>query len=110
VPFPDTETAWSAHHPRAWNLQARRVPRISSFHGIVIAMYYKEHGRPHFHARFAEHDASIAIDNLEILQGALPPRSLTLVREWARLHRDALEVNWARARSGWPLLSIEPLP
>lgn len=106
----ESETARSAHHRRAGNRQVQRVPRISSFHGIVVAMYYKEHGRPHFHARLAEHDASIAIDNLDILQGALPHKSLTLVREWARLHRDELEANWLRARSGRPLLSIEPLP
>jgi hypothetical protein len=86
------------------------MPRISSFHGIVIAMYYKEHGRAHFHARYAEHDASIAIDNLDILEGSLPRKSLTLVRQWARLHRDELEANWVRARNQRQLLSIEPLP
>ncbi len=73
-------------------------------------MYYKEHGQPHFHARYAEHDASIAIDGLGVLQGFLPQKTLTLVREWARLHRNELEVNWIRARSGRPLLWIEPLP
>ena len=102
--------ARSAHHARVRNLQGRRMPRISSFHGIVIAMYYKEHGRPHFHARYAEHDASIAIDDLGVLQGSLPQRSMALVREWARFHREELEVNWERARREQPLLSIEPLP
>ena len=29
------------------------VPRISEFYGIVIAMYYREHGMPHFHATYA---------------------------------------------------------
>lgn len=86
------------------------VPRISCFHGIVITMFYKEHGRPHFHARYAEHNASIAIDNLDVLEGRLPVKSLALVRKWARLHRDELEVNWVRTRSGQPLLSIDPLP
>jgi hypothetical protein len=52
------------------------MPRISAFYGIVIAMYYEEHGLPHFHARYAEHDASIAIDTLEILGGSLPRRAL----------------------------------
>lgn len=73
-------------------------------------MYFKEHGRPHFHARYAEHDASIAIDNLDVLQGSLPDKNLALVREWARLHCEELEANWARARNGQPLRSIEPLP
>jgi hypothetical protein len=48
------------------------MPRISSFYGIVIAMYYKEHGPPHFHVRYAEHDASIAIETSEVLGGSLP--------------------------------------
>lgn len=86
------------------------MPRISSFHGIVIAMYYEEHGRPHFHARHAEHTASIAIGNLDVLQGSLPRRHLALVREWARLHRAELETNWERARCEQPLLTIDPLP
>ena len=76
---------------RAWSLQVRSVPRISSFYGIIVTMYYKEHGRPHFHARYAEHDVSIAIDDLSILQGSLPGRSLALVRRWARLHREEIE-------------------
>jgi len=86
------------------------MPRISAFHGIVIAMYYEEHGRPHFHARYAEHDASIAIDDLEVLQGYLPKRRVALVKEWARVHREELEINWERARCDQPLLMITPLP
>ncbi len=73
-------------------------------------MYYEEHGRPHFHARYAEHDASIAIDTLAILQGSLPSKTLALVREWTKLHREELQANWERARKEQPLLSIEPLP
>jgi len=87
-----------------------RMPRISSFHGIVVAMYYEEHGRPHFHARYAEHDASIAVDDLELLGGSLPPRKLALVRDWADQHREELSANWERARDDQPLASIDPLP
>ena len=87
----------------------RRVPRISSFYGIVIAMYYDEHGRPHFHAHYAEHKASIAIDTLEVLGGSLPRRALAFVREWAEQHRDELDANWERARDEEPLEPIEPL-
>ena len=28
------------------------VPEISKFLGIVIAMYFKDHGPPHFHAKY----------------------------------------------------------
>jgi Domain of unknown function (DUF4160) len=50
------------------------VPRISEFYGIAIAMYYAEHGVPHFHALYAGEDASIAIGSLEVLAGSLPDR------------------------------------
>jgi hypothetical protein len=86
------------------------VPRISSFHGVVITMYYEEHGVPHFHAHCAERDASISIARLEVLAGSLPPRVLMLVLRWARLHRDELQANWERARRDDPLQSIDPLP
>ena len=86
------------------------MPELSRFYGIVVGMYYREHGVPHFHARLAEHDASIAIEDLSVLEGSLPPRALRLVREWAALHRVELEQNWRRARAEDPLSEIDPLP
>ena len=86
------------------------MPRLSVFYGIVIAMYYREHGVPHFHATYGEHRASIAIDGLEILGGSLPARAYGFVREWAELHHDELVANWHRARNAQPLEPIEPLP
>jgi hypothetical protein len=35
--------------------------RISSFYGIIIAMYYDDHLPPHFHARYGEFDAQVLI-------------------------------------------------
>ena len=87
-----------------------RVPRISAFYGIVIAMYFDEHGVPHFHARYAGQRASVAIATLEVLAGSLPERALRLVHEWAALHRGELEENWLRARDELPLEPIAPLP
>jgi hypothetical protein len=86
------------------------VPRISAFHGIVIAMYYREHGIPHFHAIHGEHVAAIAIATLEAIEGSLPPRATQLVRTWAQDHRAELEENWRRARLDLPLEPIAPLP
>jgi hypothetical protein len=86
------------------------VPRISYFYGIAIWMYWNEgaHARPHFHARYAGHAASVDFAG-ELIAGTLPRRALTLVREWARLHDEELEANWERARRDEPLLAIEPL-
>jgi Domain of unknown function (DUF4160) len=86
------------------------VPRISVFYGIVITMYYRDHAPPHFHAVYGEHEATIVIATLSVLTGKLPARALRLVREWAELHRSALEANWNAARAREPLSTIEPLP
>lgn len=62
------------------------MPRISSFYGMLIHMYWNEGHHPvaHFHAEYAEHKASVAFDG-RILGGSLPPRCRRLVREWAQL-------------------------
>ena len=86
------------------------MPRISQFYGIVIAMYYAEHGVPHFHARYSGQEAVIGIETLEVLAGSLPDQALRLVREWASLHRAELDLDWQRARASQPLEPIAPLP
>ncbi len=86
------------------------MPRISAFYGIVIAMYFDDHPPPHFHARFGEFEAQIAIGTAEVLHGSLPRRALGLVKEWVELHRSELEADWERARLDQPLANIEPLP
>ncbi|HSR94220.1 MAG TPA: DUF4160 domain-containing protein [Solirubrobacterales bacterium] len=89
------------------------MPRISSFYGITIWMYYDEihHlGRPHFHARYGGAEASVDIALLVVIAGGLPPRAARLVTDWARRHQTELRENWERARGHQPLLQIEPLP
>src|ERR1044072_5535364 len=38
--------------------QERSMPRISSFYGIVIEMYYGDHPPHHFHARYGDRRAT----------------------------------------------------
>ena len=85
------------------------MPEICRFFGIIITMYYNDHTPPHFHARYGRERASIGIDSLQILDGALPPRALGLVMEWAFRHRNELTNDWTLARSHSPLERIEPL-
>ncbi|MBI2204055.1 MAG: DUF4160 domain-containing protein [Candidatus Rokubacteria bacterium] len=85
------------------------MPRISEFYGIVIYMYYRDHGVPHFHAIYGGQEAVISIQSLRVLEGRLPPRALALVRTWGKLHRDALEHDWELARTNRPLQRIRPL-
>jgi hypothetical protein len=86
------------------------LPRLAEFYGIVIYMYHREHGVPHFHAVYAEHEAVIAIRGLRVLEGTLPRRALALVRAWGKLHGEELERDWELARGRRPLRSIAPLP
>jgi len=85
------------------------MPRISEFFGIVIAMYYNDHAPPHFHARYAEHEATFRIDTLALLEGSLPRRATALVLERADAHGPELSEDWDLARSGRPLNRIAPL-
>ena len=85
------------------------MPRISQFYGIAIYIYYRDHAPPHFHAIYGEHDAAIAIATGEILEGSLPSRAASLVRDWTMLHRDALLQDWDLARASRPLNPIPPL-
>ena len=85
------------------------MPTISRFHGISIAMFFDDHGHPHFHARHADGEAKVRIDNLEVLDSTLGRRQLRLILAWAELHQKELDDNWRRARLGETLQEIEPL-
>jgi len=85
------------------------MPEISRFLGIVIRMYHREHMPPHFHAQYAEHEAEITIETLEVIKGSLPNRVLALVVEWAILHRAELRQDWERAVAKQELFRIDPL-
>jgi hypothetical protein len=63
------------------------MPTISAFYGILIQIFWRDHGPPHFHALCAEHEALIDIRTLEVIEGSLPRRALALVLEWASEHR-----------------------
>jgi len=58
--------------------QERKVlimPVIAKFYGIVIKMYFKEHGIPHFHALYEEYNGVFDIEALEMMEGDLPRRA-----------------------------------
>ena len=85
------------------------MPELSRFFGIIIAMYYNDHAPPHFHAKYGDDQASMRIDDGEILDGALGVRTRRLVEEWRILHQSELFEDWVRAQARQPLNKIEPL-
>lgn len=88
------------------------MPVISMFYGIIIRMYLidkQHHHLPHIHAKYAEFEASISIEEGEILVGELPRKQLRLVQAWIELHRDELMADWELAVSGDNPYKIAPL-
>jgi Domain of unknown function (DUF4160) len=69
----------------------------------------QHHNLPHFHAKYAESEASISIEDGEVLAGELPRKQLRLVQAWIELHRDELEADWELAVAGENPYKITPL-
>lgn len=72
------------------------MPVLSRFYGIIIRMYFQqaEHNPPHFHALYSEDMAAIDIQTGDVLEGHLPPKALSMVREWAAIHKKDLLQIW----------------
>ncbi|HEX5583994.1 DUF4160 domain-containing protein [Gaiella sp.] len=62
--------------------------------GIVIAMFFDDHGPPHFHARHAEGSAKVRIDTVEVIDSTLQRRQLRMMLSWAELHQDDETLEW----------------
>jgi hypothetical protein len=79
------------------------MPVIARFYGILIKLYYREHGTPHFHAIYGEFNGVFDIKTLGMIEGDLPPRARRMVREWAdRYQLELLEM--------WKTQQVKKLP
>jgi hypothetical protein len=58
---------------------------------------------------YAEFEASVCIEDGEVLAGEMPRKQLRLVQAWIELHRDELVADWALATSGELPYKIAPL-
>jgi len=70
------------------------MPVIARFYGILIKMYFREHGVAHFHAIYGEYNGVFDLDSLEMMEGDLPNRAQRLVKEWAVVYQDDLLKMW----------------
>lgn len=84
------------------------MPEISRFFGIVVAMLWRDHRPPHFHAFYADHEVTVEIDSGAVT-GYLPARALKLVQEWRKLHKVELLDDWRAAEARQMLKRIAPL-
>lgn len=88
------------------------MPIISMFYWIFIRLYLldnKQHKVPHIHARYADFEASVSIEDGEILAGELHRKQLRLVQAWVELRRDELMADWQLAVNGETPYKIAPL-
>lgn len=85
------------------------MPTISVFYGIVIQMFWREHNPPHFHATYGGEEVIIEIRTLEVMEGAMPRRALSMVLEWAQAHRAELLEDWELCQSKQHPNKIVPL-
>lgn len=85
------------------------MPTISAFYGIIIQMFWSDHAPPHFHALYGEYEVLVNIKTLEIMKGKMPRRALSLVLEWASLHRLELIEDWELCTKRQPPKKILPL-
>jgi hypothetical protein len=84
------------------------MPEISRFLGIVIAMFYRDHSPPHFHAIYGDYEVTVTIES-GVVSGEFPKRALSHVLEWLELHKTELLKDWELAKERKPLNKINPL-
>lgn len=72
------------------------MPVIARFYGMVIKMDFlgREHNLPHIHVVYGEYLGVIDIQTMEMLEGDLPRKGLSMVQEWAAQHKAELLDMW----------------
>jgi hypothetical protein len=84
------------------------MPIISRFFGIIIAMYWRDHTPPHFHAKYGDQEIIVEIETGKVT-GNMSKRALSMVQEWRKLHIEELFNDWQLAEQNKPLKRIKPL-
>lgn len=109
---PGSRSGLAGSTPWADDCESRfPMPTLSKFYGIRISVRTSElnHPLPHFHAHYAEFEASISLDPLQVLAGTLPRRAMDLTLLWAGQHRAELLAAWQAIQEGRTPNKIAPL-
>ena len=72
------------------------MPEICRFYGIIIKMFFKpkEHEPAHIHAIYNECVGIIDINTFKMIDGDLPPKAQSLVKEWLENNYNKLIEMW----------------
>jgi hypothetical protein len=80
------------------------MPRIASFQGLVVKVYFNDHPPPHIHVYAGRighpgiQAARFSIETGALIDGKLPPGKVSTVTSWCKRHRETLRADWERAR------------
>jgi uncharacterized protein DUF4160 len=71
------------------------MPELSRFLGIVIGMFYREHGVAHIHAVYGEYEMSVEVETGTV-HGHFPPRAQSsCLKGWLFTRKNCLKIgNW----------------
>ncbi len=76
--------------------------------GVKIKMYNRnEHPKPHVHIEYSGFSASIAIEDFELLVGALPSKQLAESLNRIARHREKLLTMWENRMVPGGIYTIE---
>lgn len=71
------------------------MPEITRFYGIIIKIFFtREHNPPHFHAVYGEYNGTFDIKTLNMIEGDLPLKAQSLVKEWAANYITDIMKMW----------------
>jgi hypothetical protein len=72
-------------------------------------MFHNDHNPPHFHAEYQGQKAKFDLDG-NMVVGTLRSRTAkSLIKKWAKLHKNELTANWEQAQKLGEIRKIDPL-
>jgi len=83
------------------------------FYGIIVWMFFfdnKKHHRSHIRVQYGEHEAVIAIDDGEVLEGDLPKPKEKMVQAWIEIHEIAIYETRHRFAPSFSINFFAPPP
>lgn len=82
---------------------------VSTFFGVLIRMFYREHNPPHFHAEYQGMEGEFDFEGTMLKGNIKSQTAKQLIRQWAQLHKPELEINWSNIEKKQNINKIEPL-
>jgi hypothetical protein len=71
-----------------------RMPVLHNAGSYVIAMYFEDHNPPHVHVVGPDFEGLVAIADLAVFRGSIPPRFSRAALGWIAENRGMLADKW----------------